>query len=288
MPFELDHQAATLKSVTPRKETHGDSKVTAVSFGLKFTAPNTLLDHLSPTLRTTLYMPVTRDAEQEPLPDIDPPTPLLRTKGITEIDLGGTLEGWTISVEHGIGEAMTFGGCKLDAFKVTPMEGGTVELHLRVGTNDIDAGEIGLLCDKLQEEVVVSITAPIPMEQPIDGSRDGGGPGFADDGAQSSLLDHDAERSADDATAAFLSIHGGDGGSDDGGPPDSDTDSGASDGDGSDTDVRTEPRTELPRTVKYRSPQTGETWSGRGLQPRWLKAALAAGQRLEDFEVATA
>lgn len=34
---------------------------------------------------------------------------------------------------------------------------------------------------------------------------------------------------------------------------------------------------------KYRHPQTGETWSGRGLQPRWLKSALASGQALSDF-----
>lgn len=37
--------------------------------------------------------------------------------------------------------------------------------------------------------------------------------------------------------------------------------------------------------VKYRDAATGDTWSGRGLQPKWLKAALAAGRRLEDFAV---
>ena len=35
--------------------------------------------------------------------------------------------------------------------------------------------------------------------------------------------------------------------------------------------------------AKYRDSSTGETWSGRGLQPRWLKAALAAGRRLDEF-----
>ncbi len=34
---------------------------------------------------------------------------------------------------------------------------------------------------------------------------------------------------------------------------------------------------------KYRHPETGETWSGRGLQPNWLKSALAAGRSLSDF-----
>ena len=37
--------------------------------------------------------------------------------------------------------------------------------------------------------------------------------------------------------------------------------------------------------VKYRNAATGDTWSGRGLQPKWLKAALAAGRKIEDFNV---
>jgi DNA-binding protein H-NS len=36
---------------------------------------------------------------------------------------------------------------------------------------------------------------------------------------------------------------------------------------------------------KFRDPATGDTWSGRGLQPNWLKAALAAGRKLDDFKV---
>jgi DNA-binding protein H-NS len=37
--------------------------------------------------------------------------------------------------------------------------------------------------------------------------------------------------------------------------------------------------------AKYRNKATGETWSGRGLQPRWLKAALASGKKIADFAV---
>lgn len=37
--------------------------------------------------------------------------------------------------------------------------------------------------------------------------------------------------------------------------------------------------------AKYRNKATGETWSGRGLQPRWLKAALVSGKKLADFTV---
>ncbi|MFX6254375.1 H-NS histone family protein, partial [Acinetobacter baumannii] len=36
---------------------------------------------------------------------------------------------------------------------------------------------------------------------------------------------------------------------------------------------------------KYHNAETGETWSGRGLQPKWIKAALAAGKTLEQLKV---
>jgi DNA-binding protein H-NS len=37
--------------------------------------------------------------------------------------------------------------------------------------------------------------------------------------------------------------------------------------------------------AKYRDPSTGSTWSGRGLKPNWLKAALDSGKSLTDFAV---
>jgi DNA-binding protein H-NS len=37
--------------------------------------------------------------------------------------------------------------------------------------------------------------------------------------------------------------------------------------------------------AKYRDGSTGNTWSGRGLRPNWLKAALNSGKKLEDFAV---
>ena len=38
---------------------------------------------------------------------------------------------------------------------------------------------------------------------------------------------------------------------------------------------------------KYRNPDNpSETWAGRGLQPRWLAAALKGGKKLEHFAIA--
>ena len=39
-----------------------------------------------------------------------------------------------------------------------------------------------------------------------------------------------------------------------------------------------------PAPAKYRGPN-GETWSGRGLMPRWLAALVAQGQSKDSFAI---
>ena len=36
---------------------------------------------------------------------------------------------------------------------------------------------------------------------------------------------------------------------------------------------------------KYQNPSTGETWAGRGKQPRWMRKAIEAGHKQEDFRI---
>jgi DNA-binding protein H-NS len=37
--------------------------------------------------------------------------------------------------------------------------------------------------------------------------------------------------------------------------------------------------------VKYRNAKTGKAWTGRGTKPKWLKAAVESGAKIEDFLV---
>ena len=38
--------------------------------------------------------------------------------------------------------------------------------------------------------------------------------------------------------------------------------------------------------VKFRNPDnSAEAWSGRGLQPKWLRAAIKTGKSIEDFRI---
>lgn len=43
-----------------------------------------------------------------------------------------------------------------------------------------------------------------------------------------------------------------------------------------------------PRAAAYRDAETGNTWSGKGLQPKWLKARMAEGKKLTDYATAGA
>lgn len=170
MPFELPAgTAVTLTSATPRTETHGDNRVIAISLGLTLKGPNTILDRLSPTLRDTLY----KAAEaQDVLPGVEETTPLLRTRGIEQLTLGGSLDGWVLTVAHGIGDdtAIVLGGCKVDKFRLAPHEGGSVDLLFRIGSSDVDAEELGLLCSKLGQEISIALAAPKKPDVVIDGT----------------------------------------------------------------------------------------------------------------------
>lgn len=42
-------------------------------------------------------------------------------------------------------------------------------------------------------------------------------------------------------------------------------------------------RTKMKSAPKYRNPETGKTWSGRGKRPQWIHDALADGQSLDKY-----
>jgi DNA-binding protein H-NS len=44
-------------------------------------------------------------------------------------------------------------------------------------------------------------------------------------------------------------------------------------------------RTGSKVAAKYRDPATGSTWTGRGLKPRWLTAAIEAGKSQQEFAI---
>ena len=189
MPFELlTTTAATLKTLTPRTEKHGDDDVSAVSLGLSITGPNTMLDSLQPGLRDALY----KAKDDEPLlPGIEATTPLLRSAGIEAVKLTAKFEGWTLRIDAHIddGDPFVLGACKVDKFAVVPSQGGSIELLFRVGTSDIDQTEAGWLFGHLSQELWITLTAPPKTDTSIDGTV--GHPGASD--GQGELLGDDED-----------------------------------------------------------------------------------------------
>lgn len=195
--FELlDRTDAQLKTFTPRVERHGEDEVSAASLGLQISAPNTILDLLSPSLRQTLYA---APEGQTTLPGVEESTPLLRTKVIETLKLNNCYEGWTLKIYVGIDDEDPFviGDAKVDKFVVTPRDGGSVLLDLRVGSSDIAQEEAGWLYGKLHQDIEITLHAPVPKADAIDGTQ--GHPG-----ASAPLDDRDAGD-------LFTAAHGRDG-----------------------------------------------------------------------------
>lgn len=166
--FELlEPTDALLKTFTPRVEKHGDDDVSAASLGLQIEAPNTILDQLSPSLRATLYA---APEGQVTLPGIVETMPLLRTKVIENLKLTNCYEGWTLVITAGANGDITIKECKVDKFVVTPRDGGSVLLDLRVGSSDISEDEAGWLYGHLRHEIEITLHSPEQQPEAIDGS----------------------------------------------------------------------------------------------------------------------
>lgn len=174
MPFEiLQITEATLTTFTGRTETHGKSKVPAISFRLRFSGPNTLLDLLSPDVRKTLYM---AEPGQEDLPGVEATTPLLRCKNIKTWSPENAYEGWTVTIDRSGNDQddIELGGSKIDAFTVDLHDDpGMVDIECRVGTHHLTPDEAGYLWSKQQQKVFVMLAAPLtPSTNPEAGERD--------------------------------------------------------------------------------------------------------------------
>lgn len=238
----LEFTEATLATLTPRVEKHGDDEKPAVYLGLAITMSGAVLDQIDKELRGRLF----KHSDTKPLPGVTEAMTVLACNSIDRVLLPTKHEGWTLAVDDGIDQSdpMLFGSCKVDKFNVEPHQGGSVTLRFRVGTSDLDAARSGMLAMHVGRSIWITATPPKPGQEPKPKGK------------------------KPDATDLFAGR----------GPDDDQHD----DSDGGNPDAGT---ATAKTAAKYRDDRTGSTWSGRGLQPKWLKVALASGKRLSDFEV---
>lgn len=174
--FELTNPTpVTIVSVTPRREMHGDEKTPALSVGIRYKGPNSILDDIDAGLLAMLYRSVESETGQLEIEEARVThLPKLRSVALGTIGIKGEFVGWRLQVKYGIDDstAVVLTDCKLDKLRIVELcEGGTVELRFRIGTSKIDERAIGQLAMMMDQEVPVTLTGP-KIAEAIDGTVD--------------------------------------------------------------------------------------------------------------------
>ena len=288
--------AGTVRTFNLRTEKHGDDDVTAMDLGVRVTGPSSLLDMLHTSLREMFYLPPL--ANQASIPGESPPWTVLRCDAVRSTGVKHELVGRNVVLEPsseieselGHAGAIALGACNVNKFSVTAHPGGSVDIDFRIQTNDIDADSIGHAGAMLSQEVKLSVT-----HTEVEGSHDEP-PAAAKAGKKKDATGLFVEGAASTGkvelseTAAW---------------PFPGSDNAKAQAALNDRLLGAAPPQHLVEekpphvkaarkkagvssnkgAAKYRDAATGETWSGRGLMPRWLKVGMErTGKTLSDFE----
>lgn len=143
LEFELEGATATLENFNPRVEKAGPEKVPAADLKISCARSADVLAHFEPTLKAFLFNDKgPRDlADGLPLRDPHMVFPLARDEEMT---------GATVKIDFGIGEPMVFADAKVNQFRLTPQEGGSVIVGFRVQCkpNELQAGKLYTMQEK--------------------------------------------------------------------------------------------------------------------------------------------
>ena len=152
-------QQVKLASVNARAEIHGDERKSA--FDLKFDAsvPSADLIEFHPSLRAFLYKEATSpDLASQGGDDKETELrfPLL---GDLKWDWEGT--GYHLEVEYGTGgkSNIKLGDVKIDKFKISPQNGGTVLIEFRAIVHP-ESKDVGKLCEMIQTDIGIHLISP--------------------------------------------------------------------------------------------------------------------------------
>ena len=159
--FQLTAQKAKLSDVNPRAEKHGEDNMLACDLKFEVTAANDILSQFDPDLRAAFYY-LNGHKTQPDLIETPGHLPDLRFPFIDKpLAWGKEFAGYRLEIAHGIDQssAIFLDPVHVDGFRFEMQEGGTVVLTMRVQCHP-DAPTIGMLCDKIQGDVELTLTPP--------------------------------------------------------------------------------------------------------------------------------
>lgn len=266
---------------------------------------NLELAHFDGGLRAMLYTkkPGAGAPAQKDLDGVDPisDTPHLTAIGskLGWFHWALELTGYQVVVDHGTGgkSDLTLSDCTLSGFRFKCNEGGTIDCRYDIESNDVSEKAFGRLAKLKSTDVDVTVRPPaIAGQSDIEDkprltpaqlraanaegktveqkAKEVNGAGQAVDAWPFPKKQRPADpppAPKNDATAAVL---------------DDVAKRGAKPAPAPKPAVKSR-RGAVPTTppAAYRDPQTGQTWTGRGLKPKWLAVALEQGKKLSDFQV---
>lgn len=162
-----------------RPENHGDEAQMAVDINVNFNLPNTALDMFDPELRRALYYSQAGDSGQSDIEGVDKVLPNFRFPSL-KVPFGweAQLTGFTLEVDYGLGEEgdsnLRLEMCKVGKFKMTPAEGGTVNIACQIqnNTDQLDTDMCGKLSGlTLAPYIELRLIAPEVVPEPASTAR---------------------------------------------------------------------------------------------------------------------
>lgn len=158
--FQLNNCAATITSVNPRKENHGDEKSAAFDINFQLTVQAECVKGLySEEFMKTLWKP---DGKE------------LMIQNITKIVLDDVFEHGAITIKESTGHEKIYNDCKLKSFKIRPCQFQMVELWFQIQYQPESENEItpAFRCLKLDKGVQITVEAQIPDHADDEGDGD--------------------------------------------------------------------------------------------------------------------
>lgn len=193
---QLDH-------VNLRAEKHGDDSAPAID--LKFTreSGNDILDLFHPKLREALYFRAEQTEAQGDIEGVEQVLPNLQFAKLAPLAWDLEHTGAKVTIDYGLGAGSNIDlvDCKVNAFRISPKEGGTVSVTFRVQTSNIPDGALDKLSGLLQRETQITLTLPEPKAEPKPAAIDGTTEGFE--------ADRKKGRKKQEAGDAFAEAHAG-------------------------------------------------------------------------------
>ena len=176
MSFVLDKQTVRFANFNARSELNGDKRRPAADINCTASLPNSILNVFAPGLLQTIYEPPKNPdlAEQA---DPDAATALRYPQMGLPLDWELSLDNRTLVIDFGLGDEksnLRLPECKVHKFKITPQNGGTVQIGFQISAHP-DEKQAGWLYEHQQTDIVISIEAPKEDDQQADMLKGGKG-----------------------------------------------------------------------------------------------------------------